>query len=73
MIDWTAKIDISQEQFKKTILTVTLYLDRLTILEALKHEKIFLNSKFYKVPKKELIELLTIEIYGCVELELEEI
>ena len=73
MIDLSHRIDKSQDQVEKTILIVTLYLDRLTILEALKHEKIFLDSKIYKVPKKELIELLTIETYGCVELELEEI
>jgi hypothetical protein len=73
MIDWTAQIDRSQEQIEKTILIVTVYLDRLAMLEALKHEKVFMNSNWYKIPKKELIELLEKEIYGCIELEIEQI
>jgi hypothetical protein len=73
MVIFDNKLDLSQEQFEKTILTAVFYLKKKDMLEALSHELLLVNGKYYKVPKKELLECLMDEIEGSIELELIEL
>ena len=59
----------------KTLSIMTCYvrLDKKSMLEALMHEQIFINGKYYKVPERTLLECLLNKRFGETRLDLEEV
>ena len=73
MINLTDYMEIQEPTKTRIIMTCYVRLDKKTILEALMHEKIFINGKFYKVPEKILLECILNRRFGSIKLDLEEI
>ena len=73
MIELTYNLRVDRELVTKTILYCTLQLTKKEMIQALRHEAIFINDKYYKVPEKTLLFCLTNEKFGEIPLELEQI
>ena len=71
MINLTDNLRIDIEPVTKTILYCTLKLSKKEMIQALSHEAIFINDKYYKVPEKSLLHYLTNKQFGDTYLELE--
>ncbi len=70
-VDWTYRFDGSKPAKLRVFMYCHVMLDEDAILQALKSERIFINGKFYKVPKAKLHNLLDVEDIGLTELTLE--
>lgn len=73
MIDLTNYLKIQKPTKTRTIITCYVRLDKKSMLEALMHEQIFINGKYYKVPKITLFECLINKRFGETRLDLQEI
>ncbi len=73
MVDFSGKIDVNTNEKIITILTCTLWLTKEDMLNAMLHDCIFINSKYYKVPETDLLELLKNKKFGYTTLDLIEI
>ena len=73
MIDLTNYLEIQEPIKTITILTCYVRLDKKSILEALMHEQIFINGKYYKMPERMLLECLINKRFGQTKLDLEEV
>ena len=73
--DWTQYQDIN-ESYRRTILTATFALTKDNVINALRCDYVFIQDKYYKTPKHDLLNLLQQDIVSnkaiCVELELEQ-
>ena len=73
--DWTRYFDF-KESSERTILSATLALTKNDVIDGLRVDYIFINGKFYRTPKSDLLDLLRDDVLSdkaiCVELELEE-
>jgi hypothetical protein len=72
-MDLTNYIEVQEPIKTKTILTCCLRLDKKSMLEALMHEKIFINGKYYKLPELQLLDCLVNNRFGETKLYLEQI
>lgn len=73
MIDLTNYLEIQEPTKTRIIMTCYVRLDKKSMLEALMHEQIFINGKFYKVPEEKLLECLVNKRFGKTKLDLEEV
>jgi hypothetical protein len=73
MIDLTNYLEIQEPTNTRTIMTCSIRLDKKSMLEALMHEQIFINGKYYKVPERTLLECLLNKRFGETRLDLEEV
>ncbi len=73
MIDFTDYIDLYDGQEKKVIMTCTVRLDKNTVLNALRHDSIFIDGFEYKTPKRTLINCLELDKYGSVKMSFEQL
>ena len=73
MVDLTSYLQIQEPTKTRTIMTCYVRLDKKSMLEALMHEQIFINGKYYKVPEITLLECLINKCFGKTRLDLEEV
>jgi hypothetical protein len=66
-------VEIQEKIQTKTIMTCYVRLDKKSMLEALNHEIIYINGKYYKVPEIKLLECLINKRFGQIKLNLEEL
>lgn len=66
-------IECTKDLHSKTILKANIMLDKATILETLKYEKIIVFGKLYKVPEEQFLYCLLNKNFGIQTIEFEEI
>jgi len=71
MIDLTYYRELQEKLSNKKFLCAYFRLDKKTMLNILQNEFVFVNDEKYKVPEKQLLELLLREEYGETYLQLE--
>jgi hypothetical protein len=69
----TKNIELDESVITRVIVEVTLRLDKKSILIALISEAILINGNLFKIPEKQLLELLINKNYGETVLRLERI
>jgi len=71
MIDLTFHQESGTRNETRTIYFITVRLDKATMIDCLKSDKIFINGLYFKVPEEQILKLLLKKEYGETRLELE--
>jgi hypothetical protein len=71
MLDLSNHLEIQEKVKIKTTLTACFRLDKKTMLDILKSNKLYINGNYYKVPEDAILNCLVSKKYGQTKLELE--